>query len=71
MRGAQRLELVDVVLELHSLQDVGVAGNQGLGFGGGEHDLVDVLDHAHGKRPTQDGSKAACLGLDRLDGSAI
>ena len=49
MRGAQRLELMDVGLELHTLQDVGVAGDQGLGLGGGEHDFVDVLDHADGQ----------------------
>ncbi len=42
MRGAQRLELMDVGLELHALQDVRVASDQGLGLGGGEHDFVDV-----------------------------
>ena len=71
MRGAQRLEFVDVGLELDALQDVGVAGDQGLGLGGGEHDFVDVLDHAHGKRPTEHGFEAACLGLNRQEQVAI
>jgi hypothetical protein len=57
---------MDVSLELQSLQDVRVAGDQGLGLGGGEHDFVDVLDHTHSQRPTQDGFEAPSLGLDRL-----
>jgi hypothetical protein len=71
MCGAKRLELDDLGLELHSLQYVGVAGDRRLGLGRGEHDFVDVLDHPDGNRPAQDGLEAACLGLDRLDGSAI
>jgi hypothetical protein len=62
---------MDVSLELHSLQDVGVASDQGLGLGGGEHDVVDILYHAHGQRPTQDGFEPPSLGLDRLEYVAI
>jgi hypothetical protein len=71
MCGTECLQLDDLGLELHSSQYVGIAGDQCFGLSRGEHDFVDVLDHAHGDRPTQNGFEAACLSLDCLDGSAI
>ena len=71
MCGTECLQLDDLCLELHPLQNIGVAGDQCFGLGGGEHNFVDVLDDPDGNRPAQDGLEAACLGLDRLDGSAI
>ncbi len=71
MCGAECLQLDDLGLELHPLQDIGVAGDQRLGLGSGEHNFVDVLDDPDGNRTAQDGLEAARLGLDRLDGSAI
>ena len=71
MCGTECLQLDDLGLELHPPQYVGVAGDQCLGLGSREHDFVDVLDDPDGNRPAQDGLEAACLGLDRLDGSAI
>ena len=64
MCGTECLELDDLGLELHPLQNIGVAGDQRLGLGSGEHNFVDVLDDPDRNRAAQDGLEAACLSLD-------